>query len=208
LRSVLNGVKRIELSHQKRHTWDLTTRRTNSFCACINYVGRKLCGVAPIKKGEMIIAIKRVSNYHLNKDGETVIWYKRERWRLGCWIEALRLEGVSYQLSNNIVVEERPKRRVAKRQVSKVHGLTPEQMRARKNLQSKRSTLLSRLADYRIRPVQTDRVRDSMATIENQLEIISKQLELPRMDIMVKTDTNPGHQFDIDEWLSENSEKS
>ena len=203
-KSILSGVKRIELTHQKRHTWDLSTKRTNSYCACANYVGRQLCEVGPIKKGEVIIAVKRVSNYYIDSEGVPITWYKRERWRLECWSEALRLEGISYKLSSGVVVEERPVRAKSKRQVSKVHGFTPDQMAHRKNLQSKRSTLTARMVAYKARPIRTPTIDKAILTIESQLVVINQALELPSQGA---EKVGKMSQFSLDEWLSQRDKK-
>ena len=203
-KSILSGVKRIELTHQKRHTRNLSTKRTNSYCACTNYVGRQLCEVGPIKKGEIIIAIKRVSNYYIDSDGVPITWYKRERWRLECWSEALRLESVTYQLNNGVVIEEPPVQVKSKKQISKAHGFTPEQMTSRKNLQSKRSTLNTRMAEYKARPTRTPTIDKAILTIDSQLEVINRALELPQNGV---AKVGKPSQFSLDEWLSQRDKK-
>ena len=167
-------------------------------------MGRQLCEVGPIKKGEIIIAVKRVSNYYINSDGVPIKWYKRERWRLECWSEALRLESVTYQLNNGVTIEDRPVQVKSKRQISKAHGFTPEQMVNRKNLQSKRSTLNTRMAEYKARPMRTPTIDKAILTIESQLVVINQTLELPSQGA---EKVGKPSQFSLDEWLSQRGEK-
>ncbi len=179
LKDPLANVREIRLALVKRHTRNLSSTRVNSWCACVKF-GERYCSPQPIFKNSVVYRIRR--SFLTKKDettGKNIIWYKNETWRTVCWerVNQDRLKAFKIRLGNP-EPEPIPIYKEREKKGTKLQDLSPEQKRARNNLQTQLGVYRRRLEDYNNRPgPHSTQLQEAILRCGNRISILKSQID-------------------------------